>query len=82
MVDFKSKKKKNMVMLPEELLVSGFCGELCEKYKDVKNLIVGKRVSKEEVTFSYNNEVFSVKCYNLIQNIFAQHRYFRINCYA
>jgi len=108
MIDFKSKKKKNMIMLPEELLIGGFCGELYGKYidtsgvfnvrssskengeligvicgenevrnislkyKDKKNFIMGRRVSKEEVIFIYETEIFTVKCYNLIQNIFSR----------
>jgi len=108
MIDFKNIKKKNIILIPEEILLSGFCGELygkyietsgifnvrssskedgeligiiCNedtaenaliKYKKNTNFIIGKRTSKEEVAFSFNNEIFSIKCYNLIQNIFSR----------
>ena len=115
MQDLKAVKKKNIVLLPEETLLSGYCGELfgkyvnssgifnvrstakedpsregafleligviCNesdleqtkaKYHDRANFAIGKRVSNESVIFSYNNEEHSVKCYNLIQNIFSR----------
>jgi len=34
MIDFKTKKKKNKVILPEQIMTSGFCGCLYGKYVD------------------------------------------------
>ena len=115
MLNFKT-KKKNKVLLPEQIMASGFCGYLygkyvdssgvfnvrftsseetsdggqntgklvgviCmdseadgvfEKYRDRRNFLFGRRFSDEAVTFTCNEEEFTVQYYNLVQNIFSR----------
>jgi len=110
MIDFNTRKKKNKVLLPEQIAESGFCGFLygkyigssgvfnvrststeetdgeligviCmvseadtvfAKYKGRENFLFGRRSSNDTITFTCNNEDFSVQYYNLIQNIFSR----------
>ena len=43
-----------------------------EKYGVRENFIFGKRVSNDSVVFTCNNEEYTVKCYDLVQNIFSR----------
>jgi len=110
MINFTNQKKKNKVLLPEQIAESGFCGFLCGKYaassgvfnvrststeetgeeligvicmddeadavfaknKNRENFLLGRRFSDADLTFTCNEEEFSVQYYDLIQNIFSR----------
>ncbi|MCL2193347.1 MAG: ThiF family adenylyltransferase [Treponema sp.] len=105
-----SMKKKNIVLLPEQIMTSGYCGEIHGKYVrssgifnvrstsgdepggepigvicmddeadatfarygNRENFLLGRRVSAESIVFTCNGDGFTVKCYNLFQNIFSR----------
>ena len=115
MLNFKTPRKKNKVLLPEQIMSSGFCGYLYGKYifssgvfnvrftsteetggrentgdligiiymgneadgafaeyKGRRDFLFGRRVSDDTITFTCNDEEFTVQYYNLIQNIFSR----------